>query len=154
MCGIELKFKDVLAHQTYLQFLRPVAIGQSMRLLPTQTGPATSIGIRREIYQGESDAVLTLYWQKKPETKLLKFEFLAHSFLLQADCETSILTLKSQTMATGKNGQSESRITELTGVQQIEGHRLFAEVTLNLSNHIPTEIRETLTHLIAKPGGN
>ena len=167
LCGIELKFDSLVLQQTYLQYLQPIAIGQSLE--PQSSLPALSPpeGLSQDIFEGITGSRLRVFRKQSAEGELHSFEFHLHEFLCTAQVAVGKMEVRriglwqseSET-GSGPPTEDENRAQRASendaavGMDQahpqaqiVEGWCLFRAVVTNLSDAIPEDVRAFLDYL-------
>jgi hypothetical protein len=146
-CGVSLEFPDSTVRQAYTQLLIPVSIGASLALLDPTLVKQDEPGIRKEVYEGDAAARLTL-WRREGERDTAPpfgFEFTMGDHLVRPRPGGAGVQTFSRV-----NDERPHRITDfaphagMDDVMDAELKRLFRWAMFNLRDNVPESARSYL----------
>ena len=143
-CGVAYNFSDFPVQKAYLQLLQPIALGQSLKAVPTERITQNEPHLIKQVFRGESDSVLTVWLEKTMGTPLHRFEFQMQDYFCRAEAKTGVLEAYTREAADSFKGKLSNPVFDTSGGLQDEIRQLFRWIVPNLSPAVPDDLRAVL----------
>lgn len=135
--GVTINFKDETSRKAYLQLIEPVAMGASLSPVAASKVKQDVPGLSKQQYSGDANCTLSV-WRRMESAALYGFEIVMQDYVVrwsEGQAEMDI-----QRSAGGK---------ALTDAQRVEVQWLFCLTVPNISDDVPTDVREFLGQLVS-----
>jgi hypothetical protein len=147
--GLDLIFDNFEKQKAYLQFLQPVALGQSLQPVAAERVVQNEPQFIKQVFRGEGDCVLTVWLAKTMGTPLHSFEFQMDEYFCHADVQSGVLEAYLREKSDSHKGKLSNPVFDQTGGLRDEIRQLFRWILPNLSPAVPADVRAFLQRFTA-----
>lgn len=148
ICGLSLGQVEFNDRKAFLQLLQPIAIGTTMRPVPPERVQQHEPQFVKQVYTGESGAVLSVWLEKKFGTPLYSFEFSMSDYFVKGDARNRVLDVfLRETLEDSHKGKMTNPVFDTSGGRNDDIRQLFRWVVYNLPEDLPSDIREFLREI-------
>jgi hypothetical protein len=143
-CGVVLKFVDSYSQKAYRQLMEPVVIGSTLQPISAGKVKQDLPGLIKEQYEGESEAVLSL-WRDGSGKNPKLFELVMHDYCVRGNTEIPGLKITFREGAkAAKRASRPAFPVAISADHQAEVRQLFQFVVQNLGKGVPADLKKFL----------